>query len=191
MQLIHGVFIHEIPQIMSAIPPEISDILRARLCVAYLGEATARDWWKGAWKGSFLQATYLDQFLKIILPRTYFSAALKSATIVAANEHDDGKTASAGMYHLFRLPIELEDTVSKHVHSFTGNAARTIISSPESAITSLRNLAKDAKYRSGGGGPTKVGEHGYDAATLSYICAAYLDAFEKQRPVYPYFTIGK
>ncbi len=186
-----GCLLQNTPKIMSAIPAEISDILRARLCVAYLGEATARDWWKGAWKGSFLQPAYLDQFLKIILPRTYFAAALKSATLVAATEHDDGKTASAGMYHLFRLPIELEDMVSKHVDSFTGSAARSLISSPDSALAALRNLAKDAKYRSGAGGPTKVGEKGYDAPTLAYMCAAYLDAFEKQRPVYPYFTNEK
>jgi hypothetical protein len=109
---------------MSTAPADISDLLRARLCVAYLGEATAREWWKGAWKGSFLQPTQLEQFLRPIFPRTYFAAALRSATQVAAAEHDDGKTAAAGMYHLFRLPIELEDQVTSHVTAFAGEAAR-------------------------------------------------------------------
>jgi len=173
------------------VPPDIANLLRARLCVAYLGEATARDWWKGAWKGSFLQASTLDEFLRPTFPRTYFSAALRSATEVAAAEHDDGKTAAAGMYHLFRLPIELEDQVASHVTTFAGEAARSLIASPEFAMQALQRLAQDAKYRAGVGGPTKVGDDGYDATVLGLICAAYLDAFATRRPVYPYFTISR
>jgi len=176
---------------MSTVPADISDLLRARLCVAYLGEATAREWWKGAWKGSFLQPTQLEQFLRPIFPRTFFPAALRSATQVAAAEHDDGKTAAAGMYHLFRLPIELEDQVTSHVTAFTGEAARALIASPEAATEALQRLARDAKYKAGAGGPTKVGEAGYDPTVLGLICAAYLDAFAKRRPVYPYFTSSR
>jgi predicted Zn-dependent protease len=89
------------------------------------------------------------------------------------------------------LPIELEDQLTSHVTAFTGEAARALIASPEAATEALQRLARDAKYKAGAGGPTKVGEAGYDPTVLGLICAAYLDAFAKRRPVYPYFTSGR
>jgi hypothetical protein len=118
---------------MSGIPADISDILRARLCVAYLGETTAQNWWQSAWRSKFLNNASLSAYLGAIFPRTAVAAGMRSACLLAAQEHDAEKVGVKGVYHLFRFPIDWEERLSTQLGEFANPQACGLIASPSIA----------------------------------------------------------
>ena len=188
--MIHGVFITKTPLIMSAIPAEISDILRARLCVAYLGEATARDWWEGAWRSEFLSEASLRSYLGAIFPRTHLAAGLRSVTQLISHEHDDGKVGVRGVYHLFRFPVEWEDRLSEKISDFANAEARKFIIDVASARTALQKIADTVKVPTTTKGPWQVGQDGPTEDAVARMAAAYLAAFDRKIVIYPYFSVS-
>ena len=184
-------FITKTPLIMSAIPAEISDILRARLCVAYLGEETARDWWEGAWRSKFLSNASLGTYLGTIFPRTAVAAGMRSACLLAAKEHDAGKVGVQGVYHLFRFPVEWEERLTARLGEFANPESRKLIVDATTARDALRKIADTAKVPTSIKGPWQVGQDGPTEDALARMAAAYLAAFDRQIMIYPYFSITR
>ena len=176
---------------MMATSADISAILRARLCVAYLGETTARDWWAGAWRSQFLTSASLRAYLGSIFPRTALAAGLRSATQLIAHEHDAGKVGVRGVYHLFRFPVEWEERIAGRLPEFANPEARRLIEDTTSAQDVLRRIAEKAKVPTTIKGPWQVGQDGPTEDALARITAAYLAAFDRRVAIYPYFSLPR
>ena len=83
----------------------VRTLAELRILCAYLGEHAQFDWWPTA----FFAPTGL-KFLEYNFPRTIVSAAVHSVTHAAKQLHDQ-RIGTAGSYHLFRLPHDLEQDV--------------------------------------------------------------------------------
>jgi hypothetical protein len=176
---------------MSSAPADLSAVLRARLCVAYLGESTAQEWWEGAWKSEFLSEPSLRTYLGAVFPRTALAAGLRSATQVIAHEHDAGKVGVRGVYHLFRYPIEWEDLLAEKLTEFANPEARKLIVDASAAKEALRKIADTAKVPTSVKGPWQVGQDGPTEDALARMSAAYLTAFDRRVMIYPYFSLPR
>ena len=58
------------------------------------------------------EAGQLD--LKAVFLRTSVTAAISHATLLAKSHHDD-RTRATGVYHLFRLPTDLEASIHRSI----------------------------------------------------------------------------
>jgi len=163
----------------------ISDIIFLRSLVGYLGEKNLYNWWDTL----FLTTTGLE-FLKINFPRTAFSSGINSVSEAAKHVHD--KFIGRGrVYHLFRMPSAFEEDVHFHLlHKSIQDIDKLVqaIQNKETALFALNEFAGVSikSYE----GPVHVGStkdimHG---SLLSEIAKYYVDAFAKDKKVYPYFT---
>ena len=176
---------------MSSAPADLSAVLRARLCVAYLGETTAQGWWEGAWRSKFLNNSSLGAYLGSIFPRTAVAAGMRSACLLAAQEHDAGKVGVQGVYHLFRFPVEWEERLAARLGEFANPEARKLIADQASALEVLKKIADTAKVPTSIKGPWQVGQDGPSEDALARMAAAYLAAFDRRVAIYPYFSLPR
>lgn len=172
-------------------PADISAVLRARLCVAYLGESSATEWWDGAWKSRFLSQAALSAYLGSILPRTALAAGMRSACMLAAQEHDAGKVGVPGVYHLFRFPVDWEERIAARLADFANPEARKLIADIDQAKAALARIADTAKVQTNVKGPWQVGQDGPTEDCLARMVAGYLAAFDRRTPIYPYFAVPR
>src|SRR5215475_5259669 len=84
-------------------------IARLRLLVGYLGEHHQYNWWPSA----FLTPSSLA-FLAPIFSKTAFMAQYQGVTAAASRVHD-AHIGLGKVYHLFRLPERLEQTLYHHL----------------------------------------------------------------------------
>jgi hypothetical protein len=158
-------------------------LAKLRLLVGYLGEKKQCGWWNTG----FLDGTG-ERFLELLFPRTALLAGPRSASEATRAVHDE-RILRTGTYHLFRLPVEIEDLLEEQVSLEALNEWRFSMSDKESALTMLDNLAQfrlDAPE-----GPVQVG-----VATkilrkdsISELAAHYHSAMSRGRTCYPYFAI--
>lgn len=152
-----------------------------RLAVGMLGEQPKAGWWPskfcGKEAGMFLQPTY---------PRTVSLARLKGVTAAALKVHDE-HIGVGRVYHLFRLPAELEEQMhTAFVEKGLEGAAR-ILSNIDQALEFLHQQASDAPFAPG---PVQVGKTAdlTKEATWRSVAAHYLNAYERGERTYPYFV---
>jgi hypothetical protein len=176
---------------MSSAPADLSAVLRARLCVAYLGETTAQGWWEGAWRSKFLNNSSLGAYLGSIFPRTAVAAGMRSACLLAAQEHDAGKVGVQGVYHLFRFPVDWEERLAARLGEFANPEARKLIADQASALEVLKKIADTAKVPTSIKGPWQVGQDGPSEDALARMAAAYHAAFDRRVAIYPYFSLPR
>ena len=84
---------------MNAIATTIAEL---RVLIGYLGEKNQANWW-----GSEFFSATATAFLAPIFNRSLFLAQYQGATAAAAKIHDEA-IGVGRIYHLFRLPIGLE-----------------------------------------------------------------------------------
>src|SRR5690606_29001044 len=77
-------------------------ITELRVLIVYLGEKGQANWW-----GSEFFSATATAFLAPIFNRSLFLAQYQGATAAAAKVHDEA-IGVGRIYHLFRLPIGLE-----------------------------------------------------------------------------------
>lgn len=153
-----------------------------QLAVGFLGEKDQAGWWDT----NFLSDTG-QQMLGMVFSRSALSAGCTSAKEAARHLHDD-HIGLGSVFHLFRLPPEIEERV--HGHILHTPAAELIghIESRDSAMSLLQLLAGDAAPFDSEG-PTRITDTAsIDCeSTVSITAKAYLDAFTQGKQCFPYF----
>jgi len=155
-----------------------------RVIVGALGEKQSPVWWSTA----FLNQTS-GMFLNHIFTKTYLFAQYQGVKEAACRVHDEfigvGK-----VYHLFRLPEEMEYEVQNNALSQLGalNEAFGNLDDSPAIFAALRRLAADKKTAVEG--PVRVGKISDLAKTaaIENLARNYLGAFSENRKVYPYFA---
>ncbi|WP_322628898.1 BrxE family protein [Halothiobacillus sp.] len=153
-----------------------------RMLVGYLGERAQYAWWPTA----FYEASS-RLFLEPVFLKTSRLAQYHGVLESARRLHDEH--LSAGSYHLFRLPEEVEQDLHAAVQSSVGEMlASQSPQSKEAALDALKRLA--ATNSTFSVGPTAIGsiEDLDSTDTLKAIAAAYLSAFTQNAKTYPYLV---
>ena len=155
-------------------------IAELRVLIGYLGEKNQANWWCS----EFFSPT-ATAFLAPIFNRSLFLAQCQGVTAAAAKIHDEvigvGRT-----YHLFRLPIGLEQSsadVLKDAAFIQTVQARLV--SRELALARLTELAEKAEIASPG--PVLLGQMSQDLkAELQRAAGFYFAAFTSGIQTFPY-----
>ncbi|MBW4653772.1 MAG: BrxE family protein [Kaiparowitsia implicata GSE-PSE-MK54-09C] len=152
-----------------------------RLLVGYLGEKNQKNWWSTA----FFDATS-KLFLEPIVPRTVRLAQYKGVHEAARRLHDE-HVAVGGIYHLFRLPEEVEQDLQQRIIAAPEEWFAPLIS-PEQAMATLETLAEAPTPIESG--PQSLGQYSelYCPAGTTVLARHYLSAFRQNIRSYPYFT---
>lgn len=158
-------------------------LAKYRTVIGYLGEKEQFGWWQSSF---FTQGS--QAFLSPLFGRTQTLAQCNGVTHAAALVHDE-RIGVGHVYHLFRLPEEMEQGIHQVLHDpALGSALKEVIASPYTALDYLREQAgAEAPV---GVGPIRIGkvEALRDQKTWQAVASAYLYAFEYQTPIFPYFT---
>lgn len=152
-----------------------------RFLVGALGEREQYGWWDTG----FLSTTGL-RYSEINFPRAAVAAAGVSVTEAARRLHD-ARIGKGGVFHLFRLPPAVEESVHKEMLHGDQEAFKAAIFGKDQALEALEQYAD--KPVDGQDGPVQVGTvktilHSPSIATAA---AYYLDAFRNNRKTFPYF----
>ena len=156
-------------------------ILRLRLLVAFLGENKQHGWWDTA----FLDATG-RRFLETTFPRTAFEAALRCTSEAARLTHDE-QIGRRGAFHLFRLPMEVEDAIEARISQKVDPAWSALVIDKDTATRELSAMATTPVTAPSG--PVQVGTEKtvLSAQSASEIASHYYAAFAQGIRCYPYF----
>ncbi|GAA0229041.1 hypothetical protein GCM10009125_17540 [Castellaniella daejeonensis] len=160
----------------------LTNLLRLRVIVGFLGERAQCAWWPTAFYESSSKL-----FLEPVFSKTSRLAQYHGVLEAARRLHDEH--LSVGSYHLFRLPEEVEQDLHAIVQSSAGEElASQTPQSKEAALDALKRLAATSGTASVG--PTAVGSiKDIDSTdTLKAIAAAYLSAFTQDAKTYPYLV---
>lgn len=162
---------------MNAIAKTIAEL---RVLIGYLGEKDQANWW-GC---EFFSAT-ATAFLAPIFNRSLFLAQYQGATAAAAKVHDEA-IGVGRIYHLFRLPIGLEQASADALNDATFvQAVQARLANRELALTRLTELAEKAESASPG--PVSLGQMSQDLkAELQRAAGFYCAAFTSGIQTFPY-----
>ena len=163
----------------------LDQIIHLRLLVAFLGEKKQHAWWDT----SFLDATGRS-FLGRPFPRTGMQAALRSATVAAVLVHDQA-IGRIGAFHLFRLPVEREESVDIKISPWDGGALLPQIASRATAMAALAEISSGSVPASTGPVQVGLGRQLGNAAVIGTLAAHYHAAFAAGTKAYPYFAKDK
>ena len=159
---------------ISVIIPEL------RALVGYLGENCQENWW-----GSNFFSTTAATFLAPMFNRSLFLAQYQGATAAAAKVHDEA-IGVGRIYHLFRLPIGLEQ-VSADALSDAAlvGAIETKLTRQDLALARLAEIATEPASASPG--PVSLGKMSQDLnAELQRAAGFYHAAFTSGIQTFPY-----
>lgn len=163
-------------------PDTLTDLLKVRLLVGYLGENDQFGWWKTSFYQPASQA-----FLNPIFPRTSHVAQYHGVAEAARLVHDE--SLSVGSYHLFRLPEELEHDL--HM-AFAGDGGRSlqdeIIQTKGGALDLLRAIGPST--RAAADGPVSLGgvDEVRSQSVVGQMASIYAFAYERGIKAFPYLT---
>lgn len=161
----------------------IEILAKHRMVVGYLGEKDQFGWWQSSF---FTQGS--QAFLSPLFWRTQTLAQCTGVTRAAALVHDE-RIGVGHVYHLFRLPEEIEQGIHQAMHDLTlTQELQKMVTKPETALNVLRKSA--TIKHSSAVGPIRVGniEALHDIKTWQTVASAYLFAFEQGTLVCPYFA---
>ena len=152
-----------------------------RLLVGYLGEKDQGNWWPTTF---FTSAS--RYFLEPVFARTTRLAQYNGVREAARRLHDE-QIGVGNVFHLFRLPEEIEQDM-QHLMIGAPEEWFAEIESREGALTALRDLAKGAISVTAG--PRSIGsvEEFYRSSGSKALAQHYLAAFEQGICTFPYFV---
>src|SRR5579859_6904587 len=158
---------------------QLEQLAALRAVVGYLGEHDNNGWWQSAFFASSSRA-----FLQPIFGRTQLLAQCNGVTRAAAVVHDE-RIGVGNVYHLFRLPEDVEQALHRVLHGQAlSQRIGALCASKEAALDYLRGEA--GAPDSTGMGPTRVGA----ANNLRHqeawriVAAHYLHACDEGTEVY-------
>lgn len=154
-----------------------------RAVIGFLGEREQYAWWQSSFFSPLSRT-----FLMPVFGRTILLAQCMGVTQAAALVHDE-RIGVGRVYHLFRLPEDVEQAIHRGLH--TAPLAMQIAASVASQDAALAYLRGEARNGNGGGvGPIQVGavhqlreRKSWRSLTAQYVCA-----FERGEQVFPYFS---
>ena len=152
----------------------INDIIEIRQAVAFLGEK------KSWWNTKFYDSSSKD-FLSFIFPKsknTQFACA-----IIATRDYIDNEVG-ANYYHLFRLPVSIEELINKNELELNFK----LIESEDQALLVLENIAGGISS-DGNIVPKNIGSVDILSNDIVQVIAAeYFHAFTNDYKVHPYLN---
>lgn len=158
---------------MNTIATQIAEL---RVLVGFLGEKGQANWWGS----EFFSATAIA-FLAPIFNRSLFLAQYQGVTAAASKAHDEA-IGVGRIYHLFRLPIGLEQA-SADVLNDTAfvQTLQARLAKRELALARLAELAEKPKSISPG--PVSLGEMSQDLKielqrAAGFYCAAFTSGIQ-------------
>lgn len=121
------------------------------------------------------------RFLSTTFPRTAMGAAFE-ATVEASQKHHDAALGKNGCYHLFRLPLHIEQRMHEE------ELARTSLPTKEEAMDTLASYAESQIQAPDG--PVQIGveKRILKEASIQELAAHYHSAFSRGIRSYPYFS---
>ena len=161
----------------------ISDIIRLRFLVGYLGEKNQYNWWPS----EFITPNSAA-FLAPVFSKTASLAQYHGVTEASRRVHDE-HIGVGRVFHLFRLPENLEQALFDQLQDLTiATNALKELSSQDVALSALQTLAGGSSPAQEG--PIKIGEAddlaGDDWPSLA--ARHYHAAFTANLYSYPYFV---
>ena len=160
----------------------VEDYVTLRVLVGFLGEKSQFSWWDTG----FLSKVGL-QFLSVNFPRSYFAAGCCSTTQAAQIIHDR-LIGKGGVYHLFRLPRLLEESLHAQLSSYDSQQISTYLDNKEIALRRLRSLFTSPVEASEGPVQVGIAKKILSVFTVEEIARHYYDAFSRNKKVFPYLT---
>lgn len=164
-------------------PSQLETLAKLRAVVGYLGEREQYAWWQSSF---FSPASHA--FLAPVFGRTQVLAQVNGVTSAASLVHDE-RIGIGQVYHLFRLPEDIEQAIHRVLHSTElCEQIAALVYERASAMTYLRQEA--GSLAGEGTGPVHIGEIRdlRDVRSWSIATAHYARAFENRLEIYPYFT---
>jgi len=161
----------------------IEHLALLRAAVGFLGERGQC----GCWGSSFFSPES-EAFLSPIFPRTRVLAQYHGVIAAAARVHDE-RIGVGRVYHLFRLPEDVEERIHRALHEpELSRAIEARVATREDAFAFLREKA--GAQSATGLGPTHLGPAETIASAKSWrsVAALYARGFEENSEIYPYFT---
>jgi len=161
---------------------KIKRIALLRVAVGLLGERANPRWWKSSFCSDNGKA-----FLSPILPRTYLYAQYQGVVSAAALVHDD-RIGIGKVFHLFRLPEDMEQGLQANFKDGSNEALAGVMKDMDSATEFLRVYADGVQKISQG--PVRVGQLSAlrNPSAWKDVAAFYLSGFESQRETFPFFS---
>lgn len=155
-------------------------IAELRVLMGYLGEKGQANWW-----GSEFFSTTAAAFLAPIFNRSLFLAQYQGSTAAAAKVHDEA-IGVGRIYHLFRLPIGLEQASADALNDAAfAQTVQNRLANRELALARLAELA--GKAESASPGPVSVGQMSQDLkAELQRTAGFYYSALTTGIQTLPY-----
>lgn len=157
-----------------------------RAAVGLLGEKGQAGWWPSAFF-----APGSNAFLSPVFPRTELIAQCSGVTGAAAKVHDE-RIGVGQVYHLFRLPEDLEQAIHRIMHeSDVAKRIKQHLGTGDAALQFLRGSGGTGSEKAIG--PTRVAGITSLREPLVWhdVAATYADGFESRTEIYPYFTDRK
>ncbi|MCC6426501.1 MAG: BrxE family protein [Phycisphaerales bacterium] len=164
--------------------PEVVDcVATLRLLVGFLGEQEQAGWWPSAFLGASSKP-----FLSPVFPKTTVLAQCRGVTHAAARVHDE-RIGVGSVFHLFRLPEDIEQSVHRLLEQQEpAQRLSSVVKDKQSALTALKSLS--ASKQPSGNGPVRVGR-AIDLSTLDswrVVAAHYAAGFQASSEVFPFFS---
>jgi len=154
-------------------------LAQLRLSVLARGEALPEKCWDS---GGLRKTGQTD--LLMVFPRTSLAAASSHAAKLA-QAHHDAVTRASGIYHLFRLPTDIEASIHQELMTAIPND-RDVQAKLWSELEGLPKFDVSAQE-----GPVNLGDIKLTLAKdISKIARAYKAAFEAGKSTVPYFTLS-
>ena len=160
---------------------ELVQIARLRIIVGYLGEKGQFNWWAT----SFISSVGAN-FLSPVFSKTVLHAQYHGVTEAARRVHDE-HIGIGRVFHLFRLPEVVEQSVSRMLQDDTlEDVVQNECGYPDHAMESLRSIA--GRMPALQEGPVQIGDtRDLDSTQwLSSMAGAYFVAFTAEARTYPY-----
>ena len=157
------------------------EIISLRIAVCILGEKADPKWWNSNWF-----STSADSFLKPVFGNE-FGIAIYHGSVEASKRVHDERIGVGRVFHLFRLPEEMELKINSIV--LGGNFAPIKeLTEPEKATNFIKELSLDET--SSEIGPNRVGAFKdlKGKKWLRILASNYKSAFDNSKQTFPYFT---
>jgi hypothetical protein len=162
---------------------ELTTLLaKLRLVVGYLGERDQFGWWQSSF---FAQGS--NAFLSPIFSKTQLLAQGTGVTRAASLLHDE-RIGVGSVYHLFRLPEDMEQNIHRVLHEpAIEKDIRNLIVSQNTALEFLSMRAVDSKSVTG---PYLAGKLNSirEKTIWNQITNLYFAGFSNGHEIFPYFS---
>jgi hypothetical protein len=160
---------------------ELAKLAELRLIVGYLGECDPRPWWV-----SGFTVPSSTPFLTPVFARTLITARFQAISLAAQRIHDQ-HVGIGEVFHLFRLPDDLEQLLHDAMRA-PRDSGINLPGSYEEAIAALESLS--ASMATKADGPVRVGRLEDVRARRTWVETAgyYLNAFVAGHQVHPYLA---